>query len=307
VTRALALLMLLAASAAAEEVQPGPATAPPAPEVTPAPPLPPPPAPQPLPPPPPPPPAEPSTCGRERDFGLFEGPIVIGLLPGDLGAGRRACPRTEISLGARAGAIIDVPNFYGNLSLDAMLQASITLGRRGELFATLPFINWQFAQNASLKGTRLAFGATSIGGSWLAYDRKGLAIAPFARAVLPTDGVTLGAEVGLAIQGPFGRKFGAHAVFSGDLSIGVANGPPDLRGGGLILLGVEWNPAKWFALIVDAQMHFGYRAALDWFAPAAALRFRLWRGLGAELSAVIPVVGADRHDTVLLLRFAWRL
>jgi hypothetical protein len=231
----------------------------------------------------------------------------MGLLTGDLGAGRRACPRTEIAIGARASAIIDVPNFYGNLGLEAMVQASIVLGKRGELFATLPFVNWQFAQNASLKGTRLTFGATSLGGSWLAYDRKGLAVAPYARLLLPTDGLTMGGELGVAVQGPFSRRFGAHAVFAGDLSGGIAAGPPDVRVGALILLGVEWNPARWFALVLDAQLHFGYRAALDWFAPAAALRFRFWRGLGAELSAVVPVVGADRHDAVLMLRLAWRM
>lgn len=232
---------------------------------------------------------------------------MIGLLQGDLGAGRRACPRTEVAIGARALAILDVPNFYGNLGIDALLQASIGLGKRGELFVSVPFLTWQFAQNATLKGTQLGFGASSFGGSVLAFDNGSVAIAPYARWLLPTDGLTLGGEAGIAVQGPYGRRLGGHAVFAGDVSGGIANGPPGIRGGGMILLGLEWNPARWFVLVIDAQFHFGHRAALDWFAPAAALRFRFWRGLGAELSALIPVVGADRHDAALLLRFAWRL
>jgi hypothetical protein len=250
----------------------------------------------------------PPTCERERDPGLFEGPVVLGLLAGDLGAGRRACPRSELALGARALAIIDVPNFYGNVGLDARLEGSWAFARgrlRGEAFASVPFVSWQFAQNATLKGTTLGFGPLSVGVSFLAFNRDGAALTPYARLLLPTDALTLGGELGLAAGGPFGRLFGYHAVFAADLAGTVGGGPANLRAGGLILLGGEVHK-KWFAFVLDLQIHMGWRAALDWFAPAAALRFRLYRGLGLELSTVLPVLGADRHDFTALLRLAWR-
>ncbi len=60
-------------------------------------------------------------CARTPHVGLIDGPVTIGAYLGELGAGRRACPRSEIQLGLRGGAIIDTPKFYGALALDATL------------------------------------------------------------------------------------------------------------------------------------------------------------------------------------------
>jgi len=248
----------------------------------------------------------PSCVNRPGDPGLFEGPVAIGLLAGDLGAGRRACPRSELTLGARALATIDTPGFYGNLAVGARLEGSWSIRGRGELFASFTFVDWQFVQNATLKASNLTAGPLTVGGSVLAYDTRGLAISPYARVLLPTDGRTIGLEYGVSLAGIFARRFGAHLLAAGDLSAGIGPGPTSARGGALILVGLAWTPARWFSFTFDAQLHFGALAPLDWFAPVAALRFRLWRGLGAELSALVPVVGGDRHDTALLLRIGWR-
>ena len=68
----------------------------------------------------------------------------------DLATGRRACPRTEIGLGVRGGAIIDTPNFYGNLGGQAQLFGSWAFRRKTELFATLEPVTFGFTQNATL-------------------------------------------------------------------------------------------------------------------------------------------------------------
>jgi len=249
-----------------------------------------------------------SGCARWREPGLVDGPVAMGLFQGDLGAGRRACPRSELALGVRAGAIIDTPNFYGNLSVDAILEASMNLRDRAELFISVPFINWQYVQNASLTGSQARLGAMSVGGSIIALDKKGAVLSPYARVLLPTDVRTVGAEAGLALsfRGSRVRTLGAHAVVAGDVSGGIS-GPSSVRGGGLLILGLEWTPARWFGLMVDLQSHLGYRAVLDWLAPAAAVRFRIYRGLGVELSALVPLAGADRHDVALRLRLSLRL
>jgi hypothetical protein len=237
---------------------------------------------------------------------LFDGPVSIGLLAGDLGSGRRACPRTEVALGARALATIDTPGFYGNLAVGARLEASWSIRRRGELFASFTFIDWQFVQNATLKATGLATGPLTVGGSILAYQNRGLAVSPYARLLLPTDGRTVGAEYGVSLSGYFAPKISAHLLAAGDLSAGIGPGLASVRAGALLLIGLAWTPAQWFSFVLDAQLHFAAIAPLDWFAPAAALRFRVWRGLGLELSALVPVVGGDRHDTALMLRVGWR-
>src|SRR4051812_2535794 len=68
-----------------------------------------------------------SACETEVARGLGEGPLVIGFYEADLATGRHACPRSELSLGGRGGAIIDTPNFYGAISGDALLSASYAL------------------------------------------------------------------------------------------------------------------------------------------------------------------------------------
>ncbi len=65
-------------------------------------------------------------------------------------------------------------------------------------------------------------------------------------------------------------------------------------------------PAHWFAFAIDLQTHFGERAPLDYLAPALALRFRLYKGLGLELAGMVPVLGDDRHDALITLRGGWR-
>lgn len=249
-----------------------------------------------------------SGCARWREPGLVDGPVSMGLLQGELGAGRRACPRSELALGVRAGAIIDTPNFYGNLAVDAILEGSMTVRDRAELFVSIPFLNWQYVQSSVLTGTQTRLGAMSVGGSLIALDRRGVVLSPYARVLLPTDARTAGAEAGLALsaRGVRVRTLGAHAVVAGDVSGGIS-GPSSVRGGALLILGLEWTPVRWFGLMVDLQSHLGYRAALDWLAPAAALRFRIWRGLGLELSTLVPVAGADRHDVALRLRLSLRL
>lgn len=248
----------------------------------------------------------PACATRPGDPGLFEGPVAIGLLAGDLGAGRRACPRSELSLGARALATIDTPGFYGNLAVGARLEGSWSIRGRGELFASFTFVDWQFVQNATLKATDTAVGPLTVGGSLLAFNARGLAVAPYVRLLLPTDRRTVGAEYGVTLAGLFARRLSAHLLAAGDLSAGVGPGLASVRAGAALVLGIVWTPARWFSFTLDAQLHFAALAPLDWFAPAAALRFRLWRGLGAELSAIVPVVGGDRHDTALLVRVAWR-
>ena len=249
-----------------------------------------------------------SGCARWREPGLVDGPVSMGLFQGELGTGRRACPRSELALGVRAGAIIDTPNFYGNLAVDAILEGSMTVRDRAELFVSIPFLNWQYVQSSVLTGTQTRLGAMSVGGSLIALDRRGVVLSPYARVLLPTDARTAGAEAGLALsaRGVRVRTLGAHAVVAGDVSGGIS-GPSSVRGGALLILGLEWTPVRWFGLMVDLQSHLGYRAALDWLAPAAALRFRIWRGLGLELSTLVPVAGADRHDVALRLRLSLRL
>ncbi len=249
-------------------------------------------------------------CGRTPHVGLMDGPVSIGAYVGELGAGRRACPRSEMQLGIRGGAIIDTKNFYGALALDVTLSTSFAIKGRGEFFSTLVLGRYVYAQNASLKGSTLGLGPTSVGGSVMAYSRDGMVVSSFVRLVLPTDSEArtpvFGAELGLSIAVRKWQRVAINLVLSGDFTVGLSRAPVDPRGGFMVLAGVQYAPATWFAFALDLQGHFGQRAPLDYLAPALALRFRLYKQLGLELAAMIPLLGEDRHDALVTLRGGWR-
>jgi hypothetical protein len=70
--------------------------------------------------------------------------------------------------------------------------------------------------------------------------------------------------------------------------------------------GAEYVVCSGFSAVLDGNLHFGRRALFDTFAPALGLRARLWRGLGLELAAALPLVGAERTDASIGVRLAWR-
>ena len=141
-------------------------------------------------------------CADWAAAGLPEGPLAIGYAEADIATGRRACPRTELGIGTRFGAIIDTANFYGNLGLDALVFGSLALNEGTELYATLEAVDFQYAQTA-LKTTSLSLGNLTVGATRVLYGPRSFVGAVSARLLLPTaSGIpgarTLGAEVGHA-------------------------------------------------------------------------------------------------------------
>jgi hypothetical protein len=67
-----------------------------------------------------------------------------------------------------------------------------------------------------------------------------------------------------------------------------------------------YNFWTWLVLTLELGLHLGQRAAPDYLAPALALRFRMYRTLGLELAGTRPVVGADRHPALAVLRLTYR-
>jgi hypothetical protein len=255
-------------------------------------------------------PPPPPPCDTARHPGLPEGPIAIGLGDADFATARRACPRTEVTIAGRGGAIIDTPNFYGALAVDALIAASVAIDRRAELFGTLDVLHWQFVQNATIKGSDASLGQLTLGGSFIAASRARWAASPWARLLLPTSTAsaqarTFGAEVGIAATLRPREWLEFHAAFAGDASFAVGV-PAGGRSGLTLVGGAQLAPFTWLALALDLELAFGHLAGLDRFAPALAVRLRPYRGFSIELAAVVPVAGADRHDGVALLRLANR-
>jgi hypothetical protein len=256
----------------------------------------------------PPAPAEPTGCGRWKAEGLGEGPIALGYGEADVATGRRACPRTEVGIGGRFAAIIDTPNYYGNLVVDGLVFGSVAINPKTEIFGTLAAVEWNWVQNATLKGSALTLGTLTLGATRQFYGDDRFLGAFSARLMLPTSLVTpnskqFGVEVGHASTWRPRDWLEVHGYLGADFNTGIGLGPSLPRFGGVLTAGAQFSPVGWAALVVDATGRLGPKS---YFAPTFALRFRVF-SLGIELAATLPVAGTDRHDFIMGGRFTWRI
>jgi len=251
------------------------------------------------------------TACTSRHRALAEGPVGIGYGDVDFATGRRACPRTEVGLGIQAGAIIDTPDFYGDIAVGGRLFGSLALTPHLELFAALEAAHLEYAQNASLKGTRLSLGQATLGGTYVAYQAGPLAVSPSARLLLPTaTGTsvrTVGAELGVAATLRANRSFEFHGYAGANFSAGLSPAAAFPRVGVLALAGLQYSPCSGFAAALDVDAHFLSVSALDYLAPQLALRFRFSESLGLEIAGSLPLAGTDRHDGLVGLKLTHRL
>lgn len=252
---------------------------------------------------------------KRHDAARPEGPIALGYFEADVATGRRACPRTEIGIGGRFGAIIDVPNYYGNLGINGMLFGSWALNERTEIFATLEAVNYSYAVNASLSKSAIALGHMTVGITRVTFTTEAMSQtgsnfvgSVSARLLLPTsfeipNARLIGAEVTyLTSWLPFTR-LEVHSAVGLDVSAAISASQYLPRFGGTALLGAEWKPASWFGFVLDVSGHIGARS---YFAPTVAVRFRVSQ-LGIELGGTVPFGGTDRHDFIMGGRVTWRL
>jgi len=252
------------------------------------------------------------TCVRDALRGLAEGPVSAGYFDADVGVGRRACPRTEVGVGVKGGAIIDTPNFYGDVAGAGVVFASYALEPRTELFATLEAARYEFIQNATLQTTAIHLGQLTAGATHVLVAANGWVLSPSARLLLPTSTAfqnerVVGLELGAAVRKAFSSRFDFYGYFGVDSSLAFGDAPADPRGGVLGNAGVEYTFFRGFGLALDANAHLGHRAPLDYVAPALAFRFAVGAHVGVEIGASVPLAGADRHDAVGGVRVSYRL
>lgn len=250
---------------------------------------------------------EAKVCDVAPHRALGEGPVSLGYAEADVATGRRACARTEVGLGARLGLILDTPDFYGAVEVNALLYGSYRLRDTTELFATLEAVSFTFAQNAVLTSTQVTLGDLTVGGTQLLFMGERWAVGASARLLLPTSfeipgARLLGGELGATATWRPIDWLEVHGYLGGDMSGAVGRGPALIRGGGLLLVGAQLQPFDWGALVVDLNGRLG---TLSYLAPSFALRFRVAK-LGIELAATLPIAGTDRHTVIGGLRVNWR-
>lgn len=255
--------------------------------------------------------ADERACDRARSTGLADGPLVIGLYDADLGAGVSACLRREVSLSGRAGAVYDVPALYGDIRADALLAGVYPLGHHVALLATIELVHYELVVSSIVRAHALGLGQSTLGLAGRVLETRRFALTVYGRALVPTDTSTTtvqttGADAGLTGSYRPRHDLEVHAQVGGDFTIGLAQGPSSARGGATVLVGAQYSPSRWFGLVVDLAAMFGHRAGFDAFLPSLGLRFRLWRGLGLELDATVPVGGAERRLALAAIHLTFR-
>jgi hypothetical protein len=243
---------------------------------------------------------------------LAEGPVTFGFLSADVATGRRACPRTEAGFGVQGGAIVETANFYGAVTGAGLLSGSVAVRPDLEVFATLEAVRFQYVQNATLTGTTLALGQLTAGATYVALAQGPLVVSPSARLQLPTSFAsprtrTVGGEIGAAVLYRPQARFELHGYAGLDMSAGLGAAASQPRAGFLVNVGSEYALCSGFAAVLDANVHFGHRAVLDYVAPALGLRFRVGEHFGAELGASLPLLGAERHMAIGGLKLTYRM
>ena len=246
-------------------------------------------------------------CQRWKARGLMEGPAFVGYAEADFAIGRRACPRSEVGIGADFGAIIDTPNFYGDVGIQAIVYGSWAINDKTEVFGLLEAYDWQYTVNAVISGTRATLGNATLGVSRQMYQTDEVAGALSVRLLLPTASNipgtrNTGAEVGHSASLRPTSWLEVHAYAGIGFTVGLGPAPlPGLTVAGMI--GAALSPTSWFSLVVDLS---GGIAGRSFLAPSAALRFRVL-DLGIELAVTRPFSGDDRHTAIGALRIAWRI
>ncbi len=250
-------------------------------------------------------------CRNWKAPGLNEGPIALGYVDADVATGRRVCPRTEAGIGGRGAAVIDTPNFYGYLLVEAIIYGSVAIGEKTEVFGTLEALHWYYtAQNGPLKipANNATLGTLTLGVTRHIYGTNTFLGALSGRLLLPTslavpNAKIMGAEIGHASTWRPKSWLEVHSYLGLDFDAAIGSGPALPHFGAVLTVGAQFSPVSFASLVLDASGRVGPKT---YFAPTVALRFRVSQ-LGIELAGTLPLAGTDRHLFIAGARFNLRI
>lgn len=259
--------------------------------------------------------APPSGSDRDCELdGLASGPISANAGDGDLGLVRRVCGRTEAALGGGGGLIIDTPHFYGMIAAAGALSGSYQLDRDTEAFGRIDFLQYRWIQNATITGSHLVLGGTSVGATRrfkLVDDAAPpFRFAAFGRVHLPTSfeyagAWPIGIEPGASVEGSLPRGFGWHGGTAVALTAVPGGAGWHPRGQLSLLAGGDYTPIRYFSAALELATRFGPDRGFDQLTAGLGLRTRIY-DVGIELGAVYPIAGGTRYTAAGMLRVSYR-
>ncbi len=233
-----------------------------------------------------------------------------GTMSADFAAIPDPCGNSDLMLRARGAFLIapDMPDYFGSVIAGGMVRVRRRITPRGWLSIALDAINYRYVNNGGLASSGASFGPPTLGYHRTLLAGERLALAAYARALLPLDTArTSGVETGLEL-GASARRLLAHGfALAGGLAVA---GPLDIVAGqahGRLepVAAVElWlAPGPRLGVFAGGTTRFAIvpEAAFITAVPRAGARFSLGQRLWTAVLVELPVVGRDRTDLVASL------
>jgi hypothetical protein len=247
-----------------------------------------------------------------HEGGLGSGPLAVGFLEGDLGTGRRVCPRSEAGFGIQGGVVFE-PELYGTnftahvgsgspiqVSGASRVFGSLALTERLELFGSFQPINGRLIIS-SVMGQYIGLGNTSVGATLVVYESGPLVLGVTGQLTLPTaiglyrNAWPVGLDSGIVVAFEPFSFLQLHGQVTGVGSVALTTAAFDPRAGMLGIAGAEFFVlGDWISLVVDYNQLALMNAPLDWGAIAGGFRGRFYAGLAMEAVVVAPILGRER-------------
>jgi hypothetical protein len=241
-------------------------------------------------------------------------PARIGAGPAGFGSLPEACPATELSLETDA-ALLDAASedFYGSLVAGAALRGRYALDESVWVSAWLPGPQFLYVANATVEASAVELGPSALGLHVSLPVAERARLAPFARALVPTETVyrnatRYGFDHGFTLEYRLLRKL--DVLGGGSFPLLLVDGSGTLHASFQPMLRAEgaYTPFRWFTVNVGFALRFrgGDDAALESIEPLLGLRFFPHRRVRIELAARLPLAGHDRTDLGAALGAGYR-
>jgi hypothetical protein len=241
-------------------------------------------------------------------------PARVGPGPAGFGALPEVCPRSEIGLQGDA-TLLDAASedFYGSLVAGVGIRGRYALDERVWVSAWLPGPEFLYVANATVETSAVELGASALGVHVSLPVTKRARLAPFARALVPTETVyrnatRYGFDHGFTFEQRVHRKLDVIGGASFPLLLVDGSGTVHPSFQPLVRAEGAYSPFRWFTLNAGFSLRFraGDEVAFESFEPLLGLRFFPHRRVRIDLAGRLPLAGHDRTDVGTALGASYR-
>lgn len=237
-------------------------------------------------------------------------PVALPWRESGIDAPRGGCMHADVGATVRGRALVDTPDFYGNIAGELTLAIRLLESDSFEWGFSLRVLDGVLVQNAVLTVDEVAYGPITghiALGSRGTRAGKSLARALYARLEMPftrsrLDGSTGALQLGVAETWHVMTHVRVH--LHGGLLGWYASSATGRDGRAALVASADGalTVTGWLALVAGLDTSIGwYGWGLDHVALRAGAHWRvkgLWR---AELAAGLPLVGEERQDLAFTL------